>query len=281
MWPLQLGLGTRKPRFVAWSLELGLGTLNPRFQDHKCRVINMAGPPYTVSGHLVITNGHVCFVGNTKMTIAVALADVVSVCQAVTLPTVSPHQPPCVLLLPRPDVIPTAIAVYARPERSLHVFAEVANCGDCLNVLDHCWRAVLGKVSPSVGPPAIGSLFSVGLAPAVACDSLPRAGSGVVSHRLLRMSSGPLTIGMAGQPDTHSTPNHSPMHRLRLERSCVGGLTSSFQGNLTGMAGERREEAAQAISGRPRDVPSRVPQEPCCLSALPDNPLNSAPMFPC
>ena len=30
-WPLELGLGTRNPRFVAWSLELGLGTLNPRF----------------------------------------------------------------------------------------------------------------------------------------------------------------------------------------------------------------------------------------------------------
>ena len=31
MWPLELGLGTRNPRFVVWPLELGLGTLNPRF----------------------------------------------------------------------------------------------------------------------------------------------------------------------------------------------------------------------------------------------------------
>ena len=31
MWPLELGLGTHNPRFVAWPLELGLGTHNPRF----------------------------------------------------------------------------------------------------------------------------------------------------------------------------------------------------------------------------------------------------------
>ena len=31
MWPLELGLGTHNPRFVAWRLELGLGTHNPRF----------------------------------------------------------------------------------------------------------------------------------------------------------------------------------------------------------------------------------------------------------
>ena len=31
MWPLELGLGTRNPRFVAWPLELGLGTRNPLF----------------------------------------------------------------------------------------------------------------------------------------------------------------------------------------------------------------------------------------------------------
>ena len=31
MWPLELGLGTYNPRFVAWPLELGLGTHNPRF----------------------------------------------------------------------------------------------------------------------------------------------------------------------------------------------------------------------------------------------------------
>ena len=30
-WPLELGLGTHNPRFVVWPLELGLGTLNPRF----------------------------------------------------------------------------------------------------------------------------------------------------------------------------------------------------------------------------------------------------------
>ena len=30
-WPLELGLGTHNPRFVAWPLELGLGTHNPRF----------------------------------------------------------------------------------------------------------------------------------------------------------------------------------------------------------------------------------------------------------
>ena len=28
---LELGLGTRNPRFIAWPLELGLGTGNPRF----------------------------------------------------------------------------------------------------------------------------------------------------------------------------------------------------------------------------------------------------------
>ena len=31
MWPLELGLGTLNPCFVAWPLELGLGTRNPRF----------------------------------------------------------------------------------------------------------------------------------------------------------------------------------------------------------------------------------------------------------
>ena len=31
MWPLELGLGTLNPRFVAWPVALGLGTLNPRF----------------------------------------------------------------------------------------------------------------------------------------------------------------------------------------------------------------------------------------------------------
>ena len=31
MWPLELGLGTRNPGFVAWPLELGLGTRNPGF----------------------------------------------------------------------------------------------------------------------------------------------------------------------------------------------------------------------------------------------------------
>ena len=30
MWPLELGLGTPKPRSVAWPLQLGLGTHNPR-----------------------------------------------------------------------------------------------------------------------------------------------------------------------------------------------------------------------------------------------------------
>ena len=30
-WPLELGLGTRTPRFVAGTLELGLGTRSPRF----------------------------------------------------------------------------------------------------------------------------------------------------------------------------------------------------------------------------------------------------------
>ena len=30
-WPLELGLGTLNPRFVAWPLELGLGTTNPCF----------------------------------------------------------------------------------------------------------------------------------------------------------------------------------------------------------------------------------------------------------
>ena len=31
MWPFELGLGIRNPRFVGWPLELGLGTRNPRF----------------------------------------------------------------------------------------------------------------------------------------------------------------------------------------------------------------------------------------------------------
>ena len=31
LWPLELGLGTRNPRFVAWPLESGLRTRNPRF----------------------------------------------------------------------------------------------------------------------------------------------------------------------------------------------------------------------------------------------------------
>ena len=31
MWPLELGLGTHNPRFVAWPLELGLATHNRRF----------------------------------------------------------------------------------------------------------------------------------------------------------------------------------------------------------------------------------------------------------
>ena len=31
VWPLELGSGTRNPHFVAWPLELGLGTRNPRF----------------------------------------------------------------------------------------------------------------------------------------------------------------------------------------------------------------------------------------------------------
>ena len=30
-WPIELGLGTHNPRFVAWPIELGLGTHNPRF----------------------------------------------------------------------------------------------------------------------------------------------------------------------------------------------------------------------------------------------------------
>ena len=31
VWPLELRLGTRNPRFVVWPLELGLGTRSPRF----------------------------------------------------------------------------------------------------------------------------------------------------------------------------------------------------------------------------------------------------------
>mmetsp|Transcript_68293 Transcript_68293/g.114787 ORF Transcript_68293/g.114787 Transcript_68293/m.114787 type:complete len:219 (-) Transcript_68293:92-748(-) len=111
--------------------------------DHSCRVVTSGGAPHTIGGFLVVTDFHVCFVGDNKVNFSFPLSDVVSIQKAVTLPTKDQGQP-YLLQLPDPNIIPTAITVYTM-QKQMHVFSEVTKCEDALNILDHCWRAVVGK----------------------------------------------------------------------------------------------------------------------------------------
>jgi len=119
--------------------------------DHACRVLSASGPIHTLVGHLDVTPDFLCFLGDDKVTFSIPLADVVSIQRVVTLDTEDggvPH----VMQIPRPDVVPTAIAVYTRLGH-LHVFDRVKGLRDALNVLDHAWRAAAGGKIPVPGIP--------------------------------------------------------------------------------------------------------------------------------
>eukprot|EP00667_Euglena_gracilis_P019667 EG_transcript_21118 len=112
--------------------------------DFTAKVLTISGPPYTLSGHLDITNSHICFHNDEKVAFSISLRDVVSIQKGVTLETENKGLP-YVLQLPRPDVVPTTIMIYTR-QRQLHVFEGVKGVKDALNILDHMWRREAGKV---------------------------------------------------------------------------------------------------------------------------------------
>lgn len=110
--------------------------------DHSAKVLTQEAP-FWFSGFLDITDSHICFVGDNKLNFSFPLSDVVSIQKAVTLQTEG-EAPPYVLQVPHPTVIPSAITIYTR-QLQKHVFCDVKSCKDALNVLDHNWRAVIGK----------------------------------------------------------------------------------------------------------------------------------------
>eukprot|EP01012_Entosiphon_sulcatum_P003478 TRINITY_DN11115_c0_g1_i1.p1 TRINITY_DN11115_c0_g1~~TRINITY_DN11115_c0_g1_i1.p1 ORF type:complete len:259 (-),score=48.00 TRINITY_DN11115_c0_g1_i1:69-815(-) len=117
--------------------------------DFSCKVLNTGAGAVQYAGYLQITNGHVCFVGDNKLSFSFPLADVVSVQRAVTLPTEN-NGLPYVMQIPAPNVVATAILVYTA-QNQMHVFAYFPNMRDALNVLDHAWRALVA--APVMGYP--------------------------------------------------------------------------------------------------------------------------------